>query len=189
MVAEDGLFYLHDSIAANQVLNPMEHRALFANIAKRSRYFIVNPGLIDRQDIRGDQIEIGDRYFEAAASGAIMLGERPDNPEFKNLFGWPDSVLHLPFDSPEIDKIIKTVDDDPERQERMRRVSVKEALLRHDWAYRWEQILGAVGLEPLPALFKRKQTLRRLAETVMEDQTPSTRDASESSFEQGALEV
>lgn len=179
MVQEDGLFYLHDSIAANQVLDPMEHRALFANIAKRSRYFIVNPGLIDRRDIRGDQIEIGDRYFEAAASGAILLGERPDNPEFARLFGWPDSMIHLPFDSPDIDQIVKTLDDDPARQERMQRRNVKEALMRHDWVYRWEEILGAVGLEPMPELFQRKERLRQLAEDITQDETSSGYDVSE----------
>jgi spore maturation protein CgeB len=179
MVQEDGLFYLHDSIVANQVLDPMEHRALFANIAKRSRYFIVNPGLIDRRDIRGDQIEIGDRYFEAAASGAILLGERPDNPEFTKLFGWPDSMIHLLFDSPDIDKIVKTLDDDPAGQERMRRRNVKEALMRHDWAYRWEIILGAVGLEPMPELFQRKERLRQLAEDITQSESSSGHYVSE----------
>ena len=52
MAATDGAHYLYDSTSADQVLNPVEHRLLFANLAKRSRYFIVNPGLIDRPDIQ-----------------------------------------------------------------------------------------------------------------------------------------
>ena len=48
MARESGLFYLHDSIAGDQAINAKEHRALFANVAKRSRYFIVNPGMIDQ---------------------------------------------------------------------------------------------------------------------------------------------
>ena len=78
MARETGLFYLHDTIAGSQAINSKEHRALFAKLAKRSRYFIVNPGKIDEPELTGRQIEIGNRYFEGAASGAIMVGERPE---------------------------------------------------------------------------------------------------------------
>src|SRR3984893_15522686 len=98
MVRESGLFYLHDSIGGGPAINSKEHRALLANVAKRSRYFIVNPGKIDEPDRRGNQIETSNRYFEGAASGAIMVGERPKNEEFEKLFDWPDAVTQLPYD-------------------------------------------------------------------------------------------
>jgi len=79
MAREDGIFYLHDSIGGGQAINAKEHRTLLANVAKRSRYFIVNPGTIDQPEKRGNQIEVGNRYFEGVASGAIMVGERPNN--------------------------------------------------------------------------------------------------------------
>ena len=50
MVQESGIFYLHDSISGDLAINAKEHRAFLANIAKRSRYFIVNPGKIDKQE-------------------------------------------------------------------------------------------------------------------------------------------
>jgi hypothetical protein len=171
MTAEDGLFYLHDSIAADQVLDATEHRSLFANVAKRSRYFIVNPGLIDRPDVRGDQIEIGNRYFEAAAAGTIMLGERPSNAEFARLFDWPDSLIHLPYNSAEINEIVGALDREPEKLETMRRTNVMHALMRHDWVYRWEAILKAVEIEAMPQLLQRKEHLRNLAEIVKQDGT------------------
>jgi hypothetical protein len=37
---------------------------------------------------------------------------------------------------------------------------------RHDGAYRWEQILRAVGLDPLPALAARKERLEARAKEV-----------------------
>ena len=175
MVAENGLFYLHDSIAGDQAINSTEHRALFANIAKRSRYFIVNPGLIDRPDKRGNQIESGNRYFEGAASGTVMVGERPNNGEFEKLFDWPDAVIHLPYDCSDIDAVINEIDRQPERQNRMRRTNVGHALMRHDWVYRWEAVLKIVGLEPMPELSQRKERLRSLAETILQkrDDTPT----------------
>jgi Glycosyl transferases group 1 len=166
MARESGLFYLYDSIGGNQAINSKEHRALLANVQKRSRYSIVNPGLIDQPKKRGNQIEIGNRYFEGAASGAIMVGERPENEEFQRLFDWPDAVTQLPYDSVEIDRVIKDLDRDPERYDAIRRTGVVQTLMRHDWAYRWEAVLSTVGLEPMPGMLERKDRLKKLAEVV-----------------------
>jgi spore maturation protein CgeB len=163
---EKGLFYLHDTIAGSQAINAKEHRALFANVAKRSRYFLVNPGKIDEPGQTGRQIEFGYRYFDGAASGAIMLGEIPDNEVFPKLFDWPDAVIRVPYDSSYIDKVIEDLDADPKRQDRIRRTGVAQALMRHDWVYRWEAILDAAGLAPTQAMLQRKDRLRRLAEAA-----------------------
>jgi hypothetical protein len=168
MVDETGgrFFYLYDTIAGDQAINGKQHRALLADLAKRSRYFIVNPGLIDRPEKRGNQIEIGNRYFEGAASGAILVGERPDNGEFEKLFDWPDALIHLPYGSSRIDSIIAELDKQPEREAQIRRSNIVNALLRHDWVYRWEAVLKRVGLAPMPELLERKSRLRSRAEDV-----------------------
>jgi spore maturation protein CgeB len=166
MVKEKKIFYLHDSVSGDTAFNTKEHRLLLANTAKRSRYFIVNPGLIDRPEIRGEQSEMGNRYFEGAASGAIMIGEHPQNDEFGKLFDWPDAVLHLPFDSADIDTIINEFDQQHDRQENIRRNGVVQSLLRHDWVYRWETVLKTAGLEPTPAFLERKQQLNNLAISI-----------------------
>jgi hypothetical protein len=161
---ENRRFYLYDTIRGSQTSNSKEHRALFANAIRRSRYFIVNPGKIDEPGQRGQQIEVGNRYFEGAASGAIMVGEQPANEAFKSLFDWPDVVTRVPYDSRDIDMVIKDLDGDPERQERIRRTGVVQALMRHDWVYRWEAVLKSVGLAPMQAAEERKVRLRKLAE-------------------------
>jgi hypothetical protein len=164
LAAEDGLYYVYDTTSADQVLDPNDHRELYANTLKRSRYFIVNPGLIDRPDIRGNQIEIGYRYFDGAAAGAINVGERPNNEVFPQLFDWPDPMIDFSYNSPDFDKVIGALEKDPEKVDRMRRTNVRQALLRHDWVYRWEMILKAVDLEPLPHIVERKDRLRNLAD-------------------------
>lgn len=167
VAAEEGLFYLHDSLAANRVMNAKEHRTLFSNIAKRSRYFVVNPGLIDQPEVRGGQLEIGNRYFEGAASGTIMIGERPDNAVFEKLFDWQDSLIHMPYHCDDLRDVIGPIEADRDRQDRIQRTNVREALKRHDWVYRWEEILRAVGMESLPAVNDRKANLANLAELTM----------------------
>ncbi|GLH79948.1 hypothetical protein SSBR45G_48570 [Bradyrhizobium sp. SSBR45G] len=172
MSRDDGLFYLHDTIGGSQAIDLGEHRTQVANIAKRSRYFLVNPGKFDEPAETGRQVEFGYRYFEGAASGAIMLGERPDNELFPRLFDWPDAMVNVPHTSDDIDRVIRDLDRDPERQDRMRRAGMTQTLLRHDWVYRWETILAATGLQPLPALSARKDRLKALAGMISGGQPP-----------------
>jgi hypothetical protein len=170
MANDDGMFYLYDTTSADRVLDPIEHRVLVAKVAKRSRYYIVNPGLIDRPDVRGNQIEIGNRYFEGAAAGNILLGERPRNGQFEHFFDWPDSLIDLPYNSPDAEKIVRELDRQPERLARIQKMNIQQSLLRHDWVYRWEAILEAVGLPCSPRLALRKEKLQRLADKVIADQ-------------------
>ncbi|MBS1806284.1 MAG: glycosyltransferase family 1 protein [Acidobacteria bacterium] len=167
MASNDGTLYLHDTTSADRVLDPIEHRILVSNLAKRSRYYIVNPGLIDRPDVRGDQIEIGNRYFEGAAAGNILLGERPQNGEFEKFFDWNDSLIDLPYNSPEADQVIRDLDAQPERQLEIQRRNVQQSLQRHDWAHRWESILRLAGMDCMPGLANRKKKLQSLSDQVM----------------------
>ena len=174
------LYYVHDTTTADHVPDPVQHRRLYSRTLKRSRFFIVNPGLIDRPDVRGNQIEIGYRYFDGIAAGAINVGERPQNEVYPQLFDWPDSMIDFPYNSTDFEKLIQALDKDPEKEAQMRRTNVHQALLRHDWLYRWETILKAVDLEPLPILMERKARLRDLAQLVISNSSKSAAGRSES---------
>jgi hypothetical protein len=169
------IFYVYDTTVAGQVIRHDEHRSLLRNILQRSRFVIANPGKIDEPHVRANQIEIGNRYFEGAAAGAIMIGETPTNSEFPKLFA-PNAVAHLPFDSDEIDAVIGELESDPLRQDQVRRASIAESLLRHDWTYRWEAILQIAGLDPCNELLARKLRLERLAgQTDQQAESSGTR--------------
>ena len=166
MAREDKIFYVYDTQTDLHTKDIEEHRFLFTNRVKRSRYFVVYPAKWDRPNERGDQSETGSRYFEGAAAGTIMIGAPPKNPEFGDVFPWVDAVVPLPLDSRGIAAVIRELDQQPERQERIRRTNVVQSLLRHDWVYRWEAILTLAGLPPMPELVKRKERLAELAEMV-----------------------
>jgi hypothetical protein len=167
MAKEDGKFYVYDTINALKAYDLNEHRSLLANMAKRSRYFIVGPGKFDRPEVTKGQNEFGHRYFEAAAPGAIMVGMRcANNPEFDKIFDWEDAVIEVPFTSDAIVDAIRGLDKQPERQMKIRRTNMLKALLHHDWVYRWESVLNMVGMQPLPMLQQRKACLGNLAEIV-----------------------
>jgi hypothetical protein len=62
--AEKKMFYLYDTFTASlaEVPNAREHREMIANIAKRSRFFVVAPGKIDLPGETKSQVEVGLRY-------------------------------------------------------------------------------------------------------------------------------
>ena len=103
---------------------------------------------------RHGQQELGYRFFEGAAAGAVMIGQAPDCEAFKELFGWPDSVVPLKPDGSDVAEMLESLRAQPDRLEEMSRRNAREALLRHDWVYRWMQILAIAGLEPTPRMLR-----------------------------------
>lgn len=174
---DEAIFYLHDTIDSLHTYDLNQHRQMLANLAKRTRYFLVNPGKIDEPEETGGQSEIGCRYFEGAASGTIMIGDIPRNPQFPKIFHWDGAVIPLAFDSENIGAILNELDAQPERRMSIRQNNVIQSLLHHDWAYRWETVLEIAGLAPLPALVDRKERLSGRAAMVNKAQSAPPRGA------------
>ena len=169
---EGALFYYYDTVkpAAKQITfrvsSGSEHRLLLANLLKRSRYFVANRARANEPETTRGRDEIAGRFFEGVAAGVILLGDPPDTPEFRARFDWPDAVVPMPFDAPDILERIAAFDADPDRQERIRKENVANALLRHDWVHRLRTILEAVGVEPPPPMLEREARLTALAAEV-----------------------
>jgi Glycosyl transferases group 1 len=162
----DNFFYIYDSIKDLYMTDYRYHRSLYTNFVKRSRYIIVNKAKFDLTGQTNPQEEVGPRFFEGAAAGAIMLGVSPKCEAFARNFDWSDSIIEIPFDCSNIAEIIADLNAQPERQEKMRNCNIVNSLLRHDWIYRWEEILATVGLDSTPQILQRKAALQNLAEMV-----------------------
>jgi hypothetical protein len=159
-------FYLYDTktnTAASEVYDYRQHRSLFANTVKRSRFFPVAPAKTDARLETQGQIEVGARYYEGAAAGAVMIGEVPDCESYRELFGWPEAVVPVSPDGSDITAILNELYRDPERTFKISRRNAREALLRHDWAYRWNEIFRIVGIEPSPRMMARERRLKEIA--------------------------
>lgn len=165
------IFYLYDTFGGSlsDVLDYRQHRDLFSNVTKRSRYFMVAPGKVDASDETRGQVEIGHRYYEAAAAGAVMIGQAPKCDAFDEMFPWPDAVIPVEPDGSNVIEVIARLDSSPERPLAISQRNAGEALLRHDWLYRWKQIFQTAGIEPLPAMAEREQRLKELATAALEN--------------------
>src|SRR3974390_3078422 len=91
-----------------------------------------------------------------------MVGEAPRTEEFERQFDWPDAVIHVPFDSPNIGRILADLDSDPERLRAVRRNNVREAALRHDWLHRIQIVFDVLGLANTDGMRARAQQLERI---------------------------
>ncbi len=178
--AENGsIFYLYDTFAGSlsDVYDCKQHRNLLSNIAKRSKYFMVAPGKVNSPDETRDQEEIGRRYYEGATAGTVMIGQAPDCDSFRRMFPWPDAVINIQPDGSDVLDVIARLERVPEQVLTISQMNAAEALLRHDWVYRWKELLQLAGLDPAPAMAARERRLRELADLICPTATqPLERD-------------
>ncbi len=170
-----GRFYYYDTVAASgadlkqrtfRIDNPREHRGMLSALLKRSRYYIANRSYVNMPQFTLGREEMSARFYEGAAAGTVMIGEAPRDDEFKRQFDWPDAVIHVPFDSPDIARILADLDRYPERLQAVRRNNLREAARRHDWLYRIRTVFDALGLPPTTAMHVRAQRLEQIASMV-----------------------
>lgn len=166
--AKNGKFYVYDTSLASHVSvkDYRQHRQMHADMAKRSRFYYVAPAKMDISEETGGQIEIGFRYYEATAAGTILVGQIPDCREYHSTFNWPNAVIQFKEDGRDIGEVLSRIDHDPRRQNEISRRNAAEALLRHDWVYRWRTILEIAGFDVTGGMKRRERRLKDMAEQI-----------------------
>jgi hypothetical protein len=168
-VADKGWFYLHDTVRGSDLepLDHREHRSMLAHLAQRSRYFMVAPGKVDMPGETRGQVEIGYRYYEGSAAGVVMVGQPADCRGFRDRFDWPDAVIEIKGDGSDVVDVLTSLNGQPARLDTISRRNAAQALLRHDWVYRWQRIFDVAGVERSPRMAAREQRLADLARMAM----------------------
>lgn len=173
LARERRLFYYYDTVRASgagekqrtfRVNDPSEHRLLLANLLQRSRYYVANRARVNEPESARGNEEVSGRFYEGLAAGAVLVGEPPRSDEFRLAFDWPDAVIHLPFDSPDVGDVLARLDSDRARMDKIRSQNVHYAALRHDWVYRLGTVFATLGLPPTAAMVAREERLRALSE-------------------------
>jgi hypothetical protein len=161
------LFYLFDTSqngGASIVRDHREHRELYASVAKRSTFFMVAPPKFDCQAQTGGQVEVSLRYYEAAAAGCVLIGQPLQCESFRQMFSWQNAVIEVQPNGSDIIEVLSWLLAEPDLVAKISRTNAAEAILRHDWVYRWKQILTIAGLDASPAMEDRVGRLRALAD-------------------------
>lgn len=172
LARERRIFYYYDTVRASgergkqmtfSVGDAGEHRLLLASLLQRSRYYIANRARVNEPEITGGREEISGRFYEGIAAGAVLIGVPPRSAEFRRQFGWPDAVIEVPFDSPDIGERLRALDADAPRLQRVTRENVHQAAMRHDWLHRLRIVYRTLGLPPTEGMLEREERLRSLA--------------------------
>jgi hypothetical protein len=160
------IFYIADTFSGSyaEVFDHRQHRELYANMAIRSKYFMVAPGKVDAPEETQGQVGIGYRYYEGAAAGAVMIGQPPNCEAFTKMFPWDDAVVEIDPSGSDVVDVLSKLDAEPERLSAIGKKNGIECLLRHDWAYRWKDLLRIAGMQPLIGMEKRIHRLADVAE-------------------------
>ena len=165
-----GQFYSYETISGRAGMRDHRaHRHNYVGLLQRSRYFFSYLAKVERTIERGKQTEFGLRYLEGLAAGAVILGTRIKSDAFEAHMGWPDSVIDIPYDCPDIAEVVSELDAQPARLEAIRARNIIECLERHDHLYRWEKILELAGMEPHPKMAQRREALQNLIGMVKQD--------------------
>jgi hypothetical protein len=156
-----------------------EHRVLLAQTLQRSRFTIVyrNNDNADRARLTGGEDSLTTRYFEAAATGTVILGSRPEVADFDSCFDWEDALVQIKAPEPRITHVLRELEESPQRLNDVRARSIMESLRRHDWVHRWLTILELVALSPSVATRHRLNRLEAQAAAMV---TPSITEAGRS---------
>jgi hypothetical protein len=165
MAEAGGRYYMYDTVTNCPVSSHAEHRSRLADNIKRSKFFLVHAALYNDLQRTGGQQELGYRFFEGAAGGAVLIGDAPHNASFDEHFGWQDSVIQVPADS-DIADVVAELEADPSPLERISKTNVVNSLRRHDHVYRWGEIVAIAGLDETRAMESRRRELEELAASI-----------------------
>ena len=138
------LFYYYTRVESAQAIDLEDSYALVARILQSTRASVCWP--VSQRTGRNRTISpVTVRWFEAAASGVVVLGEAPSTGEFRELFPYEGFVRRLDLTDPA--RFERTVlealngDDRPERRQLADHVRTA-----HSWEARLATILNATGL-------------------------------------------
>ena len=158
-------FYFYDTLKGRfEARSPSEHRFRYANILKRSKYFLCHFAKM-RSAEPPRQLEFGPRYSEGIAAGCVLLGSWKSTPAFETYLGWEDAVIEMPFECPNPSEILRLLDSQADRLREISIRNVRQALEGHDHVHLWSAVVDRLRLPEAYHLRQRQeQVARKLSE-------------------------
>lgn len=161
---DTGGFYFFETLTGPfNARSPSEHRLRYAEILKRSKYFMCYFAKMRSPELPR-QVELGPRYIEGIAAGCVLLGSWKSTPAFDRYFGWDDAVIDMPFECANPADILRSLDDQADRLRAISRENVRRSLDGYDHAHRWRTLVDKLGLPADYYMSERHAQLERKLE-------------------------
>ena len=156
----DGFYFFETLEGPYDARSPSEHRFRYANILKRTKYFLCHFAKLRSAEIPR-QFEFGPRYSEGIAAGCVLLGSWKSTPAFEKYLGWEDAVIEMPFECPNPSEILRSLDRQTDRLREISTRNVRRSLEGHDHAHRWRTIVDRLRLSDAYQMTRRQEELVR----------------------------
>ena len=142
------------------------HRAHFVEQCARSKVFVSNFARFDQPELHEGHEEVGLRYVEGLAAGAILIGRHPDRAWLRHVLGDVQGLVDFAPDATEVPPALVELLADPEACDRVHVANRRLALERHDVAHAWTAIADLLGVPVGPGVAARIERLRAAAEAL-----------------------
>ena len=138
------LFYHYQTHEAPRAIDFGENQELLGRLCQSSRVHVSWSVDCTNASRYAEAAAVTARWFEAAASGAAVIGRAPRTPEFARLFPYPGFVHDLdPSATERTEEVLDQALTD--RRHRERTALAEHVRREHTWAVRWRQIVDACG--------------------------------------------
>jgi hypothetical protein len=139
------LFYIYQTHDAPHAIDLLENQELLGRLCQSARVHVNWSVDRTRTDRAAEAAAITARWFESAASGAVVIGNSPPTEEFMRLFPYPGFVHHLDSCAPvKTEEVLDRAFADSRSMER--RALAEHVRTLHSWASRWRQIVDTCGI-------------------------------------------
>jgi hypothetical protein len=140
LARDEEILYFFQTAHLPQAVDLIENQELLGQLCQASRvqvHWSVESTDSARAEGGGP---ITARWFEAAASGSVVVGQKPNNPEFTKLFPYDGFVRRLDPERPDETKrlILDGIRKNDDREERIRLAD--HVRVAHTWKARWREI-------------------------------------------------
>lgn len=142
-----GKYYDYTTAAAIQPhLDPRDHYSQYAWHLGHSVFNFCWPVEVTHPGRVSSYSPITCRWFEAAASGNVILGQAPAEPGFTELFG-PDAVIEIDHQTGDLAGLCEGLWDKKERYLQGARERREKLASNWSWESRIHEILTAMGID------------------------------------------
>jgi len=149
--ARDDLWYHYSEFRAPQAINLAESQILLGRLCQSAQIQVCWPVEVTHAvEARSGYLPIDGspitaRWFEAAASGSVVVGARPTDGEFDALFPYPGFVREIkPSSPPEVEEVVRASLHNNDADMRERRALAEYVRREHSWESRCRTILEKV---------------------------------------------
>lgn len=171
LVTSRRVAYVYDSVHSSVMRDHGEHRALLANLLKRSRFFFTSKitDSPDRQRRSGGQEAPERTLLRGRRRRCRDAGQPHGHARGRGLFRLARRGHPAVLRAARARGRAREPGPQPDRLALVRSNAVRASLRRHDWLHRWRTVLDDAGLAPTPAMGARAAGLEELAEASTPD--------------------